>query len=106
MSQWVDPLSALLMTIGRTVSHSPSLAIGSLQHPDKLLEAIQVYLTSFDVVMHDKREDWASVEENIARGKALLEVLSAYRAAVAGSVTPSALQLVAIDDGNDAGDNE
>ncbi|MEO2193885.1 MAG: hypothetical protein ABGY24_15710 [bacterium] len=74
-----------------------------LQQPDGLLEAVQAYLATFDVIMHDKNEDWACVEEIISCGKVLVEVLGSYRPApVQGASSPSALQLVAVDVEGDA----
>lgn len=77
------------------------LAIQGLlaENPTDLVQALQLYLARMDVVMHDKKEDWEAVEENIVVGKALLEVLTSYvppAATLAGApASPSAMQVVA-----------
>ncbi len=70
-----------------------------MQQPARLLEAVQAYLATFDVVMHDKKDDWVCVEENISCGKALVDLLAGYRPApVQGAASPSALQIVAVEE--------
>jgi hypothetical protein len=75
-----------------------------LQQPSGLLEAVQAYLATFDVVMHAKKEDWVCVKENVESSKALVNILAAYcPAPVEGAASPSALQLVAVDGERDQG---
>jgi len=47
--------------------------------PERLVEALQLYLARMDVVMHKKEEDWETVEENVVIGKSILGTLGSYR---------------------------